>query len=123
MVRTTPLIAIVDDDRFVRTALQRLVASDGFAVEVYPSGDAFLQSVEDHEPDCVVLDLHMPQISGFEVQRRLGAGHARIPVVVITGNDSPEARRRALDGGAKSYLCKPVDQKTLLDAIRAAMFH
>lgn len=123
MSKKPPLIAVVDDDPFVLKALGRLLRSSGLAVETFPSGAEFLQSVDDHEPDCVVLDLHMPDASGFEVQARLSATHAVVPVVVITGHDTPEARSRALGRGAKSYLCKPVDEATLLKAINAAIAH
>ena len=116
-----PLLAVVDDDAEVRVALTRLVASAGFSVETFASGVEFLRSIEDHEPDCVVLDLHMPEMSGFDVQGALASGHAALPVVVITGHDTPESRTRALELGAKVYLCKPVNDEELLAAIDAAI--
>jgi FixJ family two-component response regulator len=115
------LLAVVDDDEDVRAALTRLIGSAGFAVESFASGGAFLRSVADHEPACVVLDLHMPEISGFDVQRSLGASHAAVPVVVITGHDTPQSRARAAKLGAKAYLCKPVNDEALLAAIDAAI--
>ncbi len=121
MLNDAPLLAVVDDDADVRVALTRLVSSAGFAVETYASGAEFLRSIEDHEPDCVVLDLQMPEMSGFEVQGALSKDHAAVPVVVITGHDTPESRARALDLGAKSYLRKPVDDEALLGAIRTAV--
>jgi FixJ family two-component response regulator len=116
-----PLLAVVDDVAEVRIALARLVSSAGFEVEAFDSGAAFLQSLADHEPDCVLLDLHMPGTNGFDVQRAMAPTHAAVPVVVITGHDSSESRSRALSGGAKGYLCKPVDDKTLLETINAAI--
>ena len=65
----------------------------------------------------MVLDLHMPGMSGFEVQDALAVAHAAVPVVVITGHDTPESRTRALRLGARAYLCKPVDDEALLSAI------
>jgi FixJ family two-component response regulator len=121
MGRDARLLAVVDDDADVRVALQRLVCSAGFAVETYASGAEFLRSVEDHEPDCVVLDLHMPEMSGFDVQCLLALEHAGVPVVVVTGHDTPESRVRALKLGAKAYLCKPVDDEVLLSAIGSAI--
>ena len=121
MVSDVPLLAVVDDDADVRVALTRLVSSAGFAVETFASGAEFLHSIEDHEPDCVVLDLHMPEMSGFDVQGALASGHAAVPVVVITGHDTPESRARAVQLGARAYLCKPVDDEALLAAIGAAM--
>jgi FixJ family two-component response regulator len=121
MVSDVRLLAVVDDDADVRVALTRLVASAGFAVETFASGEDFLRSIEDHEPDCVVLDLHMPEMSGFDVQGALVSGHAAMPVVVITGHDTPESRARAVQLGAKAYLCKPVNDEALLAAIGSAM--
>ena len=121
VTKKPPLIAVVDDDPFVRKALERLLRSAGLSVEAFASGAEFLASANDHQPDCVVLDLHMPEVSGFEVQSRLARAHAGVPVVVITGHDTPESRTRALGGGAKSYLTKPVDDETLLKAINTAM--
>ena len=116
-----PLLAVVDDDADVRVALTRLVSSAGFAVETFASGAEFLKSVDDHEPACVVLDLHMPEINGFEIQVALARDHPRIPIVVITGHDTAENRMRARRFGARSYLCKPVDGDALLAAIDDAI--
>jgi len=114
-------LAVVDDDADVRLALQRLVASAGFAVEAFASGAEFLHAVENREPDCLVLDLHMPHMSGFDVQVALAAAHASVPVIVITGHDSPDAHAPAVRLGAKAYLCKPVNDEALLAAIGSAM--
>lgn len=121
MAVQAPLLAVVDDDPDVRVALSRLVASAGFAVETFASGVDFLQSIEDHEPDCVLLDVHMPDASGFEVQGTLAVAHAAVPIIIITGHDTPESRARALGLGAKGYLCKPVDDEALMSAIGAAI--
>ena len=121
MVSDVPLLAVVDDDADVRVALTRLVSSAGFAVETFASGAEFLRSLDDHEPDCVVLDLHMPEMSGFDVQGALASSHAAVPVIVITGHDTPESRARAIQLGAKVYLCKPIDDEALLAAIGTAI--
>lgn len=68
--------------------------------------------------DCVILDLHLPGMSGFEVQEALTERGASVPVVVLTGNDTPANRARSLANGAYAYLCKPVDDKVLLEALR-----
>ena len=121
MARDAPLLAVVDDDADVRVALTRLVSSAGFAVETFASGAEFLRSVQDHEPDCVVLDLHMPEMSGFDVQGALASGHPGVPVVVMTGHDTPESRARAGQLGAKVYLRKPINDDALLAAIGDAI--
>ena len=121
MARDAPLLALVEDDEDVRVALTRLVSSAGFAVETFASGGEFLRSVEHHEPDCVVLDLHMPEMSGFDVQGALACGHPAVPVVVMTGHDTPESRSRAVQMGAKVYLRKPFNDEALLAAIGDAI--
>ena len=115
------LIAIVDDEESVRKALSRLLRAAGFSVETYSSGAEFLRAVEIRLPQCVVLDLRMPHVSGFDVQRALKQANAQVPVVIITGDDSPESRADALRHGAKAYLRKPVDDATLIDAIQTAI--
>jgi FixJ family two-component response regulator len=111
------LIAVVDDDLRVRRAVERLLRSAGMETRVFASGGEFLAALPDFKPACVVLDLHMPGQSGFSVLADL---QRHVPVVVITGHDSPEAQEQALAGGATAYLCKPVDRGTLLAAIYAA---
>jgi FixJ family two-component response regulator len=115
------LVAVVDDDESVRRAFGRLLGSFGYDVEVFPSGEALLASLVKRTPDCVLLDLHMPDVDGFETQVRLAKCRAEVPVVVITGQDTAGSRARALAGGARAYLQKPVDARTLFDVIRAAM--
>jgi len=115
------LIAIVDDEESVRKALSRLIRAAGFGVETYASGADFLRAVEQRPPHCVVLDLRMPHISGFDVLRALKQADARVPVVIITGDDSPESRAEALGQGARAYLRKPVDEAMLIDAIQTAI--
>ena len=114
-------MAIVDDEESVRRAMGRLIRSAGIDVETFPSGAEFLQSLESHAPDCVVLDLHMPGINGFEVQARLREAKSRLPIVVITGHDTDETRQRVTKAGVAAYLLKPVDEKILLDTISAAV--
>jgi FixJ family two-component response regulator len=121
MVTKTPRIAVVDDDPFVLRGLGRLLRSAGFDVDTYASGAKFLNALGVDEPDCVVLDLHMPQTTGFEVQEQLVKRGRSTPVIVITGDDNPEAQSRALRLGAKGYFGKPVDDNTLLSAIGVAI--
>jgi FixJ family two-component response regulator len=117
-----PFIAVVDDEPSVRKALERLLRAAKFEVVTFDSGAAFLSSVPDRRPDCVVLDLHMPGMNGFDVQSRLAENPAaRIAVIVITAHDSPTSQQRAMAGGAAAYLRKPVDARPLLEAIRGAI--
>jgi FixJ family two-component response regulator len=114
-------VAIVDDEEPVRRALQRLMVSAGIAVESFASGAEFLASLSTRRPACLVLDLHMPGVNGFEVQARLAKCADPLPIVVITGHDTAESRRRVMEGGAAAYLRKPVDDQVLLDAVAAAI--
>ena len=120
MTKPCLLIAVVDDEEPVRKALMRLMRSVGLSVETFGSGPEFLKSIETHLPDCVVLDLHMPHMDGFNVQAHLAQKYAALPVIIITGHDLPQARERAMAGGASAFLRKPVLDRTLLDAISAA---
>ena len=120
MTKAHPFIAVVDDEEPVRIALKRLMRSAGLTVETFGSGAEFLKSLETGLPDCVVLDLHMPHMDGFNVQTHLARKCAALPVIIVTGHDFPEARERAMAGGASAFLRKPVDDRTLLDAISAA---
>jgi len=121
MHATTPLIAVVDDEESVRKALGRLLRAAGYRVETFASGSEFLRSVQQNPPQCVVLDVRMPQLNGLHVQQALTLAGTPLPVVMVTGDDSPESRERALAQGASAYLRKPVDHATLLDAIRSAI--
>lgn len=117
-----PLLAVVDDDADVRIALVRLASSAGFAVESFATGAEFLLSIERRMPDCLILDLHMSGMSGFDVQTALARNpRVRVPVVVITGHDTMEARTRSRELGARAYLPKPFEHEALLAAIEAAM--
>jgi FixJ family two-component response regulator len=116
-----PLIAVVDDEEEVRRALGRLIRSAGLEIETFMSGADFLESLAHRRPAFVVLDLHMPGVNGFEVQSRLNEMPDPIPVIVITGRDTEESRQRALEGGARAYLRKPVDERDLFAALASVM--
>ncbi|MGZ5165155.1 MAG: response regulator transcription factor [Burkholderiales bacterium] len=115
------LIAIVDDEVFVRRAVARIVRSAGYAVASYGSGHEFLKSLESSRPACVLLDLHMPPLNGFEVQAALVDSDYRIPVLFITADHCEETVTRATDLGASACLRKPVDAEVLLEAIRTTV--
>lgn len=123
MTKPRSLIAVVDDEEPIRKALRRLLRSAGLDVETFQSGAEFLESLTTRRPDCVVLDLHMPVVSGFEVQARLAESGISLPMVIITGHDSDETRDRALAGFPVAYLRKPVNDQVLLDAIELALSH
>ena len=113
----------MDDEEPIRKALSRLIRSAGMDAETFPSGAELLESFSARCPDCIVLDLHMPLVNGFEVQTRMAESGMSVPVIIITGHDSDETRNRALDGMPVAYLRKPVDDQALLDAIQLALSH
>lgn len=121
MSKLVRLIAVVDDEEAIRRALGRLLRSADLAVETFSSGQEFLISLGDHRPDCLILDLHMPSMTGLEVQARMNEEIIRVPTIIITGHDSPESRDSAIRGGASAFLRKPVDVQTLLNAIERAV--
>ena len=115
------LVAVVDDEEAVRRALERLLRSAGIETETFSTGGAMLEDLARREPDCIVLDLHMPGMSGFEIQAVLAERNLRIPVVVLTGHDIPGSSERVTAAGAAAYLRKPVDGAVLLAAVVAAV--
>ena len=114
-------IAIIDDDEAVRTALQRLLRCARHRAEAYGSGREFLENLDQHTPDCLVLDVQMPDMSGPQIQQHLSAIGASVPVVMITGHDEVGAQEACLAAGASSYLRKPLDRSVLLEAIEHAI--
>jgi FixJ family two-component response regulator len=114
------MIAVVDDEEIVRKALVRLLQAAGYDAHGFNSGADFLQNGSAYKPDCLVLDLQMPGLSGTDVQRALNRAGVHFPVVVITAHDSALARAECLREGAIAYLCKPVDERVLLDALKLA---
>ncbi|HEX7218504.1 MAG TPA: response regulator [Burkholderiales bacterium] len=114
-----PFIAVVDDEEPVRKALKRLLRAAGLEAEGYASGKEFLAA--ERRPDCVVLDLHMPVMSGQALLRQIRRMSSRLPVVVITAHDTAETRDECIAAGAAAYLRKPLDDRLLLNAISVAL--
>ena len=121
MIRQRPLIAVVDDEESVRKSLRRLLVASELDATVYASGQEFLDSLGGRQPDCLVLDLQMPGLTGLEVQRALARARVRFPTIIITAHDEPETRARCLAAGAVAYVCKPLHDELLLDAITTAV--
>src|SRR5262245_29618727 len=108
MVINSLRVAVVDDDIAVCRALARLLRAKGHAVDVYGSGREFLASLDRNVPECLVVDLQMPEMTGLELQRHLADGGFRIPVIVITAHDAARTREQCLLLGASACLIKPL---------------
>ena len=124
MSRSNPLIAIVDDDESVCRAMKRLVRSLGMVADTFTSGREFIDRVEttpSYQPDCVVLDVHMPGMNGLEVQARLADSGNTLPVIFITAHDEAGVRERALATGAVAFLRKPFNDELLIEMLRLAL--
>ena len=117
----TPLISIVDDDGVVGRAIESFVTSLGFLACTFPSAKAFLQSPQMAETSCLISDVQMPDLSGIQLQDRLGDLGLSIPMIFITAYPDEAVRTRALGKGAVCFLLKPFDAKSLIECIDNAL--
>ena len=116
-----PCVSVVDDDALVRRALGRLLQAAGFAVQTFGSARDFLAQPIEQTPGCVVVDLSLPDLDGLELQRALAESDDSRPVVFISGQGSVAKSVDAMKAGAVDFLTKPIDETTLLGAIRFAI--
>ena len=114
-------MCLVDDDAAVCRALALLLRTTGFSVEAFPSAEAFLGAPHAPPPDCLLLDVHLGGLSGFDLLERLVTMGVSIPAVFITGRDDVSTRERAQRMGAAGYLQKPFDAHALIGAIEDAL--
>jgi FixJ family two-component response regulator len=114
-------ISVVDDDASIREALKSLMRSARFNVEAFASAEEFLASDRLHDTACLILDVHLPGMSGFELQSRLNQEQRGIPIVFITAHADEALRQRALQAGAIDFLGKPVRREPLFKAIQLAI--
>ena len=121
MPTSKPVLAVLDDEPELRKALRRLLTGRGYCVEEYAHGNDLLAAVDSHPLDCLLLDLHMSEVNGFDVLAAFQSRHIRVPVIVITAHDEPGTAERVRALGAAAYLKKPVDRDALLSAIEAAI--
>jgi FixJ family two-component response regulator len=121
-MRKAPIrVAIVDDEPAVRTALARLLEASSFEAKTYGSAREFIDCMGRDTPECLVVDVHMPDFSGLELQRYLNRINMKIPTVVITAFDDVATRERSSASGASAFLTKPLDGTALVHAIKEAM--
>ena len=121
MMKTDPLVFVVDDDPSIREALDNLIRSVGFRVQAFSSAQEFLRSELPEVPRCLVLDVRLPGLSGLDLQRELAAADVQIPIIFITGHGDIPMSVRAMKAGAIEFLTKPYRAQDLLDAIHQAI--
>jgi FixJ family two-component response regulator len=120
---TEPTVHIVDDDASFLMAISRLLRASGFRVETYTSAMAFLNQRGGDEPGCVIVDLHMPDVDGLDLQTALARVESPLPLLFLTGQADTASTVRAMRGGAEDFLEKTAEKDLLLDAVRRALAH
>jgi FixJ family two-component response regulator len=120
-MRRIPLISVVDDDEALRSSLDSLIRSVGLRAQGFSSAEAFLESNQVRETDCLILDVRMAGMSGLELQRQMVGANSDLPIIFVTGHEDDDRRAQALDAGAVAFLYKPFREEELLNAIDAAL--
>jgi two-component system response regulator FixJ len=120
MTDLQPPVYIVDDDEAVRDSMRLLLESSGFVARDFASADLFLQT-DSGDMGCLLLDLHMPGISGLELLRLIRSRGVKRPVIVISGRRDPALDADVWAAGASALLSKPFDDQQLLDLIEQAL--
>lgn len=115
------MVAIVDDDESVRSALQGLMKAVGLPARSFASAEEFLESGQHPETGCLIADIRMPGMSGLQLQATLNANGCRIPIIFITAHGDEKMRMQALRAGAVEFVAKPFDDEALVESVRAAL--
>jgi DNA-binding NtrC family response regulator len=123
MSESVSQIYVVDDDVSVREAVESLIMSAGLSVKTFASAQEMLASLRKELPSCLVLDIQLPDINGFELQHELAKKDIQIPIIFLTGHGDIPMSVRAIKAGALEFLTKPFDDEYLLETIREAIAH
>ena len=115
------LVAVVDDDDSIRSAVQDLLDAVGLQAQGFATAEAFLESGKQQETACLIADICMPGMSGLELQAQLNAARCRIPIIFITAHGDEKMRMQALRAGAVEFMSKPFSDDALLESVRAAL--
>ncbi|WP_338240498.1 response regulator transcription factor [Aurantiacibacter hainanensis] len=121
MIALPSLIAVVDDDPGMRRGLSSLLKSEGYDCRVFADAREFLASPASDEADCLVTDLHMPGMDGFDLQGEMARARPTLAVIVMTAFGEKQTRHRALAAGARAFLVKPFETRELLAEIDLAL--
>ena len=114
-------VFLIDDDLSVRRGLSRLLRSGGYEVRVFSSAEEFLEIFDNTLLGCIILDERMPGQSGTSLQQEFETRGIKLPVIFITADQSPRIRMKARELGARAFLYKPIDRKTLFETISRVM--
>ena len=117
----TPVIHVVDDDASFRSSMSRLLQASGYRTELYESGNALLERLPIGESGCILLDLQMSGVQGFELQERLAKTGNALPIIFLTAHGDIRAGVRAMKAGAEDFLTKPVSKEALFECVERAL--
>lgn len=115
------MIFVIDDDQSMQRAFLLLLQSAGFDGKTFSSAEEFLTYSIISDADCIILDLRMPRVNGFELMEKLKSMGIQVPIICVTAFDDAGSRERARELGAAAYFTKPVDDQALIDAINWAI--
>jgi FixJ family two-component response regulator len=121
MLQVTPIVFVVDDDVSVRESLELLIRGEGWQPEIFASAQEFLDYPRVHLPNCLVLDVSLPGLTGLDLQRLIAGERTDMPIIFITGHGDVPMTVQAMKAGAVEFLTKPFNDDVLLTAIRAAL--
>jgi FixJ family two-component response regulator len=121
MTEKPPVVIIVDDDSSLRSMIGRLLDTVGLKSVAYSAPEEFLRAKRPDGPACLVLDVHMPGLSGLDLQRELGRSEQQLPIVFMTGHGDIPMTVQAMKEGAVAFLTKPFRNQDLIDAVREAI--
>jgi len=117
----TPVVFVVDDDVSVRESLELLIRCEGWRPELCSSAQEFLVHPRVSVPSCLLLDVGLPDLTGLELQKCIAADRSSMPIIFITGSGDVPTSVQAMKAGAVEFLTKPLNNDTLLAAIREAI--
>jgi FixJ family two-component response regulator len=121
MPQTRPTVVVVDDDVSVRESLELLIQNEGWKPVLFESAQEFLAQLPTIVPSCLILDVNLPDLSGLDIQQRITDEKSATPIVFITGYGDIPTSVRAMKAGAAEFLTKPLDDETVIKAIRDAV--
>jgi len=114
-------IAIVEDDAAIRDSIELVLSDFGWRIRTYGRGEEFLADLGGYVPDCIILDPHLPGVSGADVAQVVAAMHARIAILCLTARPTSAVTSAVIAAGARAMMTKPVSVETLVEHIQAAL--